>query len=106
MVRRQLIEDEKNICIKALKKYKDASFILETKRIELDHMISRGLYCNYLERLQELKKRKRDICSELHEIDVGAVSLRDQLSRGVEIKNPKKEVEKKDGSNDSSTSNK
>ena len=57
-------------------------------------MINEGLYNNYLEKRDELKAKKREMCSDLVEMDLALVALRGQLDKGVETKD---EGEKQDG---------
>jgi len=89
MAKRPLSEDEKTLCKKALNKYDEAKRRLNVKLRELDHMISEGLYINYLEKIDELKQKKNQVCQEIQEMDVHSVTLRDQIKRGVEVKNNK-----------------
>ena len=90
MVKRPLTDDEKTLSVKALNKYKEGRRRLSVKLRELNSMISEGLFNNYLEKLDELKGKKRGVCEELQEIDIKLVTLHSQITDGVEIKEQNK----------------
>ena len=88
---RQLSDEEKQIYLKSLKLFDDGKRRLQVKLKELDHMISEGLRVNFEEKLDELKRKKRELCSEIQELDVKILTAQDHLERGVEVKEDKPE---------------
>lgn len=84
--KRPLSKEEEALCLARIPKLEEKKRRLEVKLREIDHMIAEGLYINYLEKLDELRMKKREICESIQEIDVGLVTIKSQIKQGVEIK--------------------
>lgn len=99
MDRRELDETESNICSKRIGQIVEAKRRALVKMREYNFMLNEGgLYNNYLNSKDELEKKRRRICSEVEELEIHLITLRDQLNNGVLQKG-----ENKDGSSDSSS---
>ena len=88
MNKRQLSVEEQDANEKALKRYEDNKVLyrIETKILELNHMIDRGVYVNFLDKLDELKERRKNLQKELDETKFMIDILKDQIENGVEVK--------------------
>lgn len=89
--KRQLTSEEKQVCEKAIVQLERRNKRIAPKIQYYDYMISKGLYLNYQEKHEEFLKIKRDINQELYENDFKILTLKGQISDGVEV-NPNKKA--------------
>ena len=91
MAKRQLDQTERNICLKAIEKYKKIQRILKTDLENLDFWIVKGLHNSYIKAMEEKTKERRNKYEEIHEAEMMTHGLQDQIDNGVEIKENIKE---------------
>ena len=83
---RKLTVEEINVMKKQLKRHEDILYRARVKLKEIDHMIGEGLYVNYLERLDELKAKKKELLKQTDESIFTVSALNAQLEKGeVEV---------------------
>ena len=84
MVKRQLSDDEKRFCEKAIVQIEKRGKLIRPKVKYYDYMLTEGLRINYEEKYQEFLEIKKQINQELYTNDLKIVQLKDQITNGVE----------------------
>lgn len=85
-MRRELSTIEKNLIIKSMNRLKKELIHLEYLAEYQDLMINKGLYQNYIEKLNEFKNIKTQIMQDITENYRKLNLLQEHLDKGVEIK--------------------
>jgi hypothetical protein len=87
-MRRELNDAEKNIVRKSIRRIRKElehfDYLMEYNTL----MINKGLYMNYLDKLEEFKQKRSEIMSELETYHHNLNILQEQLDKGVEVKQP------------------
>ena len=79
MVTRKLSPNEETVCRKSLNLYEEAQRRMKIKLQELDFSIEYGVHNNYLDKLDELKQKKRELCAQILDLDVNIQSMQSKL---------------------------
>lgn len=90
MTHRELTDEEKRACEKSIRQLEKRNSFILPKIQYYDYMISKGLYINYQEKLDEFLDTKKQINQEIHTNNLKIVQLKDQVQNGVEVIGEKK----------------
>jgi len=90
-MRRELDDVEKNIVKKALKKLREEIVHLEYLVEYNDLMVNKGLWQNYLEKVEEFKGIREELHGNMKMCWEKIGVLQEHLDKGVEIKEERKE---------------
>lgn len=92
-MKRELTEEEKNICIKQLDSILEQNEYLEYGMKIYQLQLEKGLELDYQKRIKQTKQELTNTKQQL-ELNNSIIStLKDQLEKGVEIKEKKEESE-------------
>jgi len=83
-IMRQLTEEEKRICMKALDSRKDDLEWLAYQVMYYELMLKKGLEINYKKTLREFKQKKKEYENEFNAVNNIINQLQDQIRNGVE----------------------
>ena len=80
MVKRQLTDDEKQLCSKAISQLEKRNNQIRPKIEYYNYMLSKGLQLNMEEKYDEMLQTKKQINQEVYTNDLKIIQLKDQIN--------------------------